>query len=139
MLQARVIQSIVTGLALAGIVGACAVIAGPEYTYHRLSGPHALTRELSAYDQCVAAIRNSGEHQDLADLEIDAKCPVRPSDESLRSAVIVARSLRDGALRFAGVILVLSALPWVASHFSRKRRLAVSEHLPVAESRNAAQ
>jgi len=138
MQQAHVAQWIATGLALAGIVGACAVVAKAEYTYHRFNAPQAFARELSAYDHCVAAIRNSGEHQDLADLEIDAKCPVKPSEGSVRRAVIVAKALRDGALRFAGVILVLSALPWVASRLSRERRLTAARRVRVAESRNPA-
>jgi hypothetical protein len=112
----------ITVLALAGIFGACALVGVTEYKLATkpldLASRIALWRPL--YDRCVAEIQKSGEHKDFWNLEIDAKCPVRP--EELHVAVNLTGGIRRNELRQAGAILTLCVLPWVASRLARVKR-----------------
>jgi hypothetical protein len=115
---------IARALALAGIVVACALVGVSEYGYQRSITATAqyFARKRSLYARCVADIRKSGEHQNLWDLEIDAKCPVKPSEQQLRIAASVPSDLRGRALRLAGAILAICALPWATLRLTRINR-----------------
>ena len=135
MTRAHLNQLIATALAIAGIAGACAVLAVAEYEYgygwygygsSAAAIQKELARERSAYERCVAEIRSSGEHQDFADLLIDAICPVRPSQEQARVAVSAAAEGSGRALRLAGAMLAFCGLPWVASRLSKRQRRLIA-------------
>ena len=123
MRRARVNQMIAVALALAGITGACAVAAVSSYGYQRSVSFMAdeFARERSDYDHCVAGIRRSGDHDGLADLLIDGRCPVKPSVEQLRIGMRLAAVRRSSALQLAGLLLVF-CLPWAAGRVSRIKR-----------------
>jgi hypothetical protein len=124
MTRAHTNQLISTVLALAGIVGACALVAVPEYRYQRSieASAESFARQRAAYEHCAADMRKSGEHQDLVDLMIDAKCPVKPVEERPRGTASAIREQRGSALRLAGAIVTLCALPWAASRLARIKR-----------------
>jgi hypothetical protein len=112
-------------LALAGIFGACALVGVTEYKLAAkpLDLPSRIALWRPLYDRCVAEIRKSAAHKDFWDLEIDAKCPVKP--EELPGAASVTRTIRRNEWQQAGAILALCVLPWVVSRFKRHGSLAV--------------
>jgi hypothetical protein len=124
MTRAAALQTIATAMALAGIAYACALVGVCEYSYERAITDSAqqLADRRSAYDRCVADLRKSAAHANLLDLMIDAKCPVRQSEEPFRRPVILARARRDSALRRVPAIIGIGALPWAMSCASRIKR-----------------
>lgn len=114
MTRARLGQLIATAMALAGLAGACTLAAPSVYGCHCSSAAQQFAREVADYDHCVMGIRKSSEHREFADLEIDAKCPVKPSESVTRAFVEGRKALRDSNLRVSGAILAFCALPWAA-------------------------
>lgn len=112
---------LLAGLALGVVIASRGIFEESRESRLRATETQNYVRQVTAYNQCAAAIEKSGEYGELLDMVIEGRCPAKPVRPPLRLSASADPAGRPRAtdLGLAGIVTLLASLPWLASRLTR--------------------